>query len=170
MTGTTAQKYGVDGQLMHYYRGSSPEIQLGVFLRLRINEPARAQNMLVTYGYTDALLGEGFYQISPVGNGDLAVGSGDGQLLLNAIDGTDQQSFLLTYYASGYYTLVNAANGLRLTALEDGSVVLAEATADSNWRAWRAASPSATAPPAHTSMPQPPAAWSPPLPRPASGS
>lgn len=132
MTGTTAQKYGVDGQLMHYYRGSSPEIQLGVFLRLRINEPARAQNMLVTYGYTDALLGEGFYQISPVGNGDLAVGSGDGQLLLNAIDGTDQQSFLLTYYASGYYTLVNAANGLRLTALEDGSVVLAEATADSN--------------------------------------
>ena len=26
MTGTTAQKYGVDGQLMHYYRGSSPEI------------------------------------------------------------------------------------------------------------------------------------------------
>ena len=132
MTGTTAQKYGVDGQLMHYYRGSSPEIQLGVFLRLRINEPARAQNMLVTYGYADALLGEGFYQISPAGNGDLAVGSADNQLLLNGLDGTDQQSFLLTYYASGYYTIANAANGLRLTALEDGSVVLAEATVDNN--------------------------------------
>lgn len=132
MTGTTAQKYGVDGQLMHYYRGSSPEIQLGVFLRLRINEPARAQHMLVTYGYTDALLGEGFYQISPAGNGDLAVGAADSQVLLNGLDGTDQQSFLLTYYASGYYTVVNAANGLRLTALEDGSVVLAEATVDNN--------------------------------------
>ena len=132
MTGTTAQKYGVDGQLLHYYRGSSPEIQLGVFLRLRINEPARAQHMLVTYGYTDALLGEGFYQISPVGNSDLAVGAGEGQVLLNALDGSDQQSFLLTYYASGYYTIENAATGLRLTAQEDGSVVLAEATVDNN--------------------------------------
>ncbi len=132
MSGTTAQKYGVEGQLMHYYRGSSPEIQLGVFLRLRINEPARAQHMLVTYGYADALLGEGYYQISPVGNSDLAIGLHDGQLLLNTIDSTDQQSFLLTYYASGYYTLENAATGLRLTALEDGSVILAEATADNN--------------------------------------
>ena len=132
MSGTTAQKYGVEGQLLHYYRGSSPEIQLGVFLRLRINEPARAQHMLVTYGYTDALLSEGYYQISPVGNGDLAIGLSDGQLLLNSIDGTDQQSFVLTYYASGYYIIEHAATGLRLTAQEDGSVVLAEATADNN--------------------------------------
>ncbi len=132
MSGTTAQKYGVAGQLMHYYRGSSPEIQLGVFLRLRINEPARAQHMLVTYGYTDALLGEGFYQISPAGNSDLAIGLSEGQILLNSADGTDQQSFLLTYYASGYYTIENAATGLRLTAQEDGSVILAEATAHNN--------------------------------------
>ena len=132
MTGTTAQKYGVEGQLMHYYRGSSPEIQLGVFLRLRINEPARAQHMLVTYGYTDALLGEGFYQIAPAGNGELAIGAGEGQVLLNTADNSDQQSFLLTYYASGYYTMENAATGLRLTAQDDGSVILSEATAHNN--------------------------------------
>ena len=132
MTGVTARKYGVEGQVMHYYVGNSGDIQLGVFLRLRINEPARAQNMLVTYGYADAPLGEGLYQFSPEGNADLALGSKDSGVVLNTVTGTDDQIFRLTYYASGYYIMENVATGLRLTSSSDGSVVLAEATTDHN--------------------------------------
>ena len=132
MTGVTARKYGVEGQVMHYYVGNSGDIQLGVFLRLRINEPAKAQNMLVTYGYADAPLGEGLYQLSPEGNADLAIGAADSGLILNTVSGGDEQLFRLTYYASGYYTVVNTATGLRLTAGDDGSVTLAEATTHHN--------------------------------------
>ena len=132
MTGVTARKYGVEGQTMHYYNGSSSEIQLGVFLRLRINEPAKAQNMLVTYGYADAPLGEGLYRLSPEGNADLALGSNDSSVVLNTLTGTEDQSFRLTYYASGYYIIENIATGLRLTASGDGGVALAKATTDHN--------------------------------------
>ena len=136
MTGVTARKYGVEGQLMHYYRGSSPDIQLGVFLRLRINEPARAQNMLVTYGYVDAPLAEGLYRFSPADNADLALGiTGDGTTL-NTADGTDSQRFRLTYYASGHYTLESLSDGRRLAAQADGTVVPVEPSTDNNqfWR------------------------------------
>lgn len=132
MTGVTARKYGVEGQLMHYYRGSSPDIQLGVFLRLRINEPARAQNMLVTYGYVDAPLSEGLYRLSPADNADLALGITDAGTILNTADGADGQRFRLTYYASGYYTLESLSDGRRLAAQADGSIVPAVPSVDNN--------------------------------------
>ena len=132
MTGTTADKYGVAGQLMHYWRGSSSSIQLGVFLRLRFNEPAKAQNMLATYGYVDAPVAEGMYQFSPSSNSSLAMGAGTDGVVLNTAEGSEAQRFRLTYYASGYYTMENISTGLRLTAGADGAVTLAKATADNN--------------------------------------
>ena len=132
MTGTTADKYGVTGQVLHYWRGSSPDIQLGVFLRLRFNEPAKAQNMLVTYGYADAPVAEGLYQFSPASNSSLAAGVGNDGLVLNTADGSDAQRFRLTYYASGYYIIESISSGLRLTAGENGTVTLAAATTDNN--------------------------------------
>lgn len=136
MTGVTARKYGVEGQVMHYYVGNSSDIQLGVFLRLRINEPAKAQNMLATYGYVDAPITEGIYQFSPSDNADLAIGAGEEGVVLNAISGGDTQLFRLTYYASGYYIIENVASGLRLTARDDGSVTTAEASV-SNHQMWK---------------------------------
>ena len=132
MTGSTADKYGVSGQVMSYYSGSSPSIQTGVFLRLRFNEPAKAQNMLVTYGYADAPVAEGLYQFSPASNSELAVGAGSSSLVLNTADSSDAQRFRLTYYASGYYIIQSVSSGLRLTAGKDGTVTLAEATVDNN--------------------------------------
>lgn len=132
MTGTTAEKYGVSGKVMDWFWGSSGDVQLGVYLRLHINEPARAQNMLAVYGYADAPLDEGIYQFSPAGNTDLAIGAKDSGVVLNTVNGTDEQLFRLTYYASGYYTIENAATGHRLTARSDGSVVLAQADTSNN--------------------------------------
>ncbi|MBE6918630.1 MAG: hypothetical protein E7469_02970 [Ruminococcaceae bacterium] len=132
MTGTTADKYGVSGQVLHYYRGSSPDIQLGVFLRLRFNEPAKAQNMLVTYGYVDAPAAEGLYRFSPAANAELAVGVTGTGLTLNTADSSDAQRFRLTYYASGYYIIESVTSDLRLTAQADGSVTLAEPTVSNN--------------------------------------
>ena len=57
MSGTTAERYGVSGQALAYYTGCSGEVQLGVYLRLRVNEPAKAQAMLRrTYDYRTPLL------------------------------------------------------------------------------------------------------------------
>ena len=136
MTGVSAQKYGVEGQVMSYYAGSSSDIQLGVFLRLRINEPAQAQNMLVTYGYIDAILDEGIYRFSPADNPDLAMGVKEAGTWLNTVDDSEGQQFRLTFYASGYYTVESVSTGLRLTARGDGSVTLAEPTAN-NDQLWK---------------------------------
>lgn len=136
MTGTTADKYGVAGQVLSYWSGSSADIQLGVFLRLRFNEPAKAQNMLVTYGYVDAPVAEGLYRFSPATNAELAAGVKDSGLVLNTADDSDAQRFRLTYYASGYYTIEHVTSGLRLTAQSNGSVTFTEATT-SNSQMWK---------------------------------
>lgn len=59
MTSPTADKYGVTGKVLKYYDGNSGDVQaLGVYARLRINEPAKAQVMLADYGFKDATVGE----------------------------------------------------------------------------------------------------------------
>ena len=132
MSGTTAEKYGVAGKVMSWYWGSSSDVQLGVYSRLRINEPAKAQNMLATYGYTDAPLPEGVYQLSPSGNSNLAALVQGTSLVLNT-PGTDKaHQFRLTYYASGYYTITQPESGLRLTAAADGTLSMAAPTANNN--------------------------------------
>ena len=123
MYGAQARSYGVEGMALAYYSGCSADVQLGVYLRLRVNEPAKAQNMLAEYGFNDAALGEGCYLICPASNTNLAVSADGGELTLNERKGGDNQQFRLVYYASGYYTVSNG-DGLRLTA-GSGTVSLA---------------------------------------------
>ena len=131
MSGALARSYGVEGYALAYYTGCSADIQLGVYIRLRINEPAKAQAMLAEYGYNDAPLGEGSYLICPDANTNLAVGAQGSGLTINERKGGANQQFYLVYYASGYYTITNADSSLRLTAGK-GTVSAAAPTAESN--------------------------------------
>lgn len=137
MTGPTAEKYGISGLTMDWFWGSSSDVQLGVYSRLHINEPAKAQQMLADYGYTDAPVVEGIYQFSPHDNAALAALVSGGNLVLNAPDGSaTTHQFRLVFYASGYYTVTSVTTGLRLTGHANGTVTLTEATAgnDQMWK------------------------------------
>lgn len=126
MTGTSAEKYGVSGKVLSWFCGSSGDVQLGVYIRLAINEPAKAQQMLATYGYVDAPLDEGVYQLAPAANSELAATVKGSSALLAALSDSEDQRFRLTYYASGYYTITHEATGQRLIAKDDGTVALAK--------------------------------------------
>ncbi len=130
MYGSTARSYGVEGMALVYYSGCSSDVQLGVYIRLRVNEPAKAQQMLAEYGYNDAALDEGNYLICPASNTNLAVSTGSSGLTINARTGEAAQQFRLVFYASGYYT-VSTADGLRLSA-GNGALTLAAPDAQSN--------------------------------------
>ncbi len=132
MSGSLAERYGVSNMVLSWYHGSSGEVQLSVYIRLRVNEVAEAQQMLAEYGYQDAPLLEGNYYFSPVSNTGLAALANGNSLSLNALDRSEKQNFQLTYYASGYYTIKNLGTGQRLTMGSDGRVSLADATADHN--------------------------------------
>ncbi len=129
MWGASARRYGVEGKSLAYYSSCSSDVQLGVYVRLRINEPANALAMLAEYGYGDAPVGEGSYLICPADNENLAVTPGASGLTINNLSGEDDQQFRLTYYASGYYTVTDSAGAQRLTAAGDG-VTLAAPGAD----------------------------------------
>jgi glucan-binding YG repeat protein len=53
MYGETAMRYGVAGKALVYFSGNSCGIQLGVYKRLRYDEPAAAHLMLAQYGGED---------------------------------------------------------------------------------------------------------------------
>ena len=137
MTGPTADKYGVTGKVLKYYDGNSGDVQLGVYARLRINEPAKAQVMLADYGFKDATVGEGVYQLRSSANSSLTATPGSSGLTLNAVTGGKNQQFRLDYHASGCYTITCQENGLRLTAGKNG-VTLAKASTDKG-QLWKAA-------------------------------
>lgn len=137
MTGPTADKYGVTGKVLKYYDGNSGDVQLGVYARLRINEPAKAQVMLADYGFKDATVGEGVYQLRSSANSSLTATPGSSGLTLNAVTGGKNQQFRLDYHASGYYTITCQENGLRLTAGKNG-VTLTKASTDKG-QLWKAA-------------------------------
>lgn len=136
MSGTDAKKYGVDNHVLQYYRGNSGDVQLGVYLRLRVNEPASAQLMLSEYGYVDAPLDEGTYQLAPSKNNKLAAMGEGSSVTLQKRDSSEAQDFRLTYFASGYYTIDHIASGKRLSASSSGKIVLAtpSATTRQMWR------------------------------------
>lgn len=139
MSGETAERYGVSNMVLSWFRGSSGDVQLGVYLRLRVNEVAEAQQMLAEYGYQDAPLLEGNYFISPASNTNLGALANGSSLTLNTLEKSEAQNFQLTYYASGYYTIKNLSTGQRLTMDSDGSVYLAAATVNNNqmWKLTR---------------------------------
>ena len=53
MYGAAARRYGVEGKSLDYFSGNSGGIQLGVYQRLRYDEPADAHLMLAQYGGAD---------------------------------------------------------------------------------------------------------------------
>ena len=127
MSGDTADKYGVSGQSMAYFIGSSGDVQLSVYRRLHVNEPADALVML--YANSQAPLADGDYRVSPHGATDQALAADLSGLTAAA----GAASVQLTYYAGGYYTL--SIGGQRLTDA-GGKVTLAAPTAgnDQMWQ------------------------------------
>lgn len=127
MSGDTAEKYGVDGESMAYFSGNSGDVQLSVYRRLHVNEPADALVML--YANSEAPLADGDYRISPHGATDQALAANLSGLVKTA----DAAAVQLTYYASGYYTL--SIGGKRL-ADANGKVTLASPTSgnDQMWQ------------------------------------
>lgn len=123
MSGDTADKYGVSGQSMAYFIGSAGDVQLSVYRRLHVNEPADALVML--YANSQAPLADGDYRISPHGATDQALAAD----LSGLTKASGAASVQLTYYASGYYTL--SIGGKRL-ADAGGKVTLAAPTAGSD--------------------------------------
>ena len=119
MSGDTAEKYGISGQSMAYFSANSGDVQVSVYRRLSVNEPADALVML--YANSDAPVPEGTYRISPHGD--------TGQAMKKDLSGltavATAASVQLTYYASGYYTLT--VDGKRLTG-GNGTVAWADAT------------------------------------------
>ena len=138
MSGSAAERYGVSGQALAYYTGCSADVQLGVYLRLRVNEPAKAQAMLAEYGYADAALDEGIYRLQPASNTNLSAIAAGASAVLNGVADSDTQRFQLTYYASGYYTITCRESSLRLTADSSGSVSL-QSPAATDSQLWRLA-------------------------------
>lgn len=124
MSGTSADKYGVSGKSMAYFTGCSGAVQLGVYVRLNINEPADAQMML--YNNTNPPVDEGVYRLSS--GTDLYLGRSDSNALTMNTSGMDLK---LTYFASDYYTLTVDETELRL-AMADGKPVLQNASAGKN--------------------------------------
>lgn len=64
MDGALAAKYDVDGEILRYWYGSSAGVQLSVYRRLNVNEPADALSMLQKNAFKNATLSEGNYTIS----------------------------------------------------------------------------------------------------------
>ncbi|MBQ2062081.1 MAG: InlB B-repeat-containing protein [Oscillospiraceae bacterium] len=135
MYGSRARYYGVEGLSLYYYSSCSSDVQLGVYVRLHINEPAAAQAMLAEYGFLDTPVTEASYLISPAGNRNLSIGADPSGLVINEHEGESGQQFHLTYYASGYYTVTHMGSSLRMTA-DDSGVTLAPAST-SHGQFWR---------------------------------
>ena len=126
MTGTTADKYGIAGQYERYYFGNSGDVQLGVYYRLRINEPSDALEIL--YEKSSAQWHEGSYTL---------VASGTNCLGSDLSVGTTEVGWTLTPFAGGYYTIEDAS-GNRLGA--DGGEVklLSPSAGDAQKWVWSA--------------------------------
>ena len=120
MTGDAASKYGVSGQSMAYFSANSGDVQLSVYSRLHVNEPADALVML--YANSDAPLADGAYLLSPRGATDRGMAAD----LSGLTKISSAASVQLTYFASGYYTL---AVGDKRLSDNGGKVTLASATA-----------------------------------------
>ena len=143
MSGSLAAKYDVDGKVLRYWYGSSPGVQLAVFRRLHVNEPADALAMLQANAFVGAPLSEGNYTIALKKDAStLALGVTDSAIkVVNTADGSLSAAKFTLHYLSGVgaYT-INTTVGetsMRLaagTAGEDGfgSVTLASpSTSDS---------------------------------------
>ena len=126
MTDAVAYKYGVGGKTMTYYSGNSGSVQIGVYRRLHINEPADALVML--YQNQSWTMPNGVYQIRERANNQ-SRGIAGGTLQTAA----QADAFTLTNFDSGYVTLT--VGDKRLTD-KGGTVSMASADAG-NGQMWK---------------------------------
>ena len=128
MSGPDSEKYGVSGKTLWKWRGCSGDIQLGVYIRVAINEPADAQYLLANTIGSDpaAVVGQGVRQLQTGGAVTYGLGNENGKVTLAAKADVDAQRLQMDYFASGYYTLSNVESGKRL-AVSGGNVVWSDA-------------------------------------------
>ena len=128
MSGPDSEKYGVSGKTLWKWRGCSGDIQLGVYIRVAINEPADAQYLLANPIGSDpaAVVGQGVRQLQTGGAVTYGLGNENGKVTLAAKADVDAQRLQMDYFASGYYTLSNVESGKRL-AVSGGNVVWSDA-------------------------------------------
>ena len=138
MSGDDANKYNTTGRILRYFYGCSGGVQMSVYRRLRVNEVADALVMLMNNGYDDALLADGHYQLA-LSSGDQkhAVDCTGGRVSLNvrAADAAGQ-TFTLTYYDGGFYTLSTEVEGKTLRLSADSKGVSLSALSTSNSQKW----------------------------------
>ena len=133
MGDTMAAKYGVDGKILRYWYGSSGPVQVSVYRRLNVNEPADALSMLQTNAYVNAPLSEGSYTVSLKKDAStLVLGLAEGAAKVVNTAGDDAATaakFTLNYLSGvGAYTISttvtnadNTVSTLRLDATTAGS-------------------------------------------------
>ena len=121
MSGSVASKYGVGNRSMAYYSANSGDVQISVYRRLHVNEPADALVML--YQNQSWTIPNGVYQILNHSNQNQAIAGG----AIGPVSSAD--SFTLTNFKSGYVTL--NVGDKRLTD-KGGSIAMASADAGNN--------------------------------------
>lgn len=138
MSGDTANKYGTSGLILRYFYGSSGDVQMGVYRRLGVNEPADALVMLMNNGYGNALKADGNYQLL-LNSADqkyaVSAAGGSAKLDVRSADGNDQ-TFTLNYFAGGFYTVSTQVDGKALRLSADGSSVSLTAPSTSDGQKW----------------------------------
>ena len=138
MSGDTANKYGTSGLILRYFYGSSGDVQMGVYRRLGVNEPADALVMLMNNGYKDAPKADGNYQLllnSVDQKFAVSAAGGSAKLDVRAADGTDQ-TFTLNYFAGGFYTVSTQVDGKTLRLSADKSTVSLASPSTSDGQKW----------------------------------
>lgn len=137
MSGDTANKYGTAGLILRYFFGCSGDVQMGVYRRLAVNEPADALVMLMNNGYYDAPVADGNYRLLYNSNQNLALDASSGKAALNAKGAEGgNQSFSAVYYAGGFYTLNAVVDGKTLRLSADGGAVTLTAPSTSAAQMW----------------------------------
>lgn len=135
MSGSLAAKYNVDGKVLRYWYGSSSGVQLAVYRRLNVNEPADALAMLQENAFLLAPLSEGNYTIALKKDAStLALGvTGSAVKVINTAGenaGTPAE-FTLSYLSGlGAYTVNTVVDNatLRLTGGTAGTDGFGEVT------------------------------------------
>lgn len=130
MSGTTADKYGTTGMILRYYFGSSGDVQMGVYTRLRVREVADALVMLMNN--RSAHLADGSYRILLNGDQRYCL-SADANGAVDVSSVSDGRVFTLTYFEGDFYTLTTTVNDktLRLSAGRGGVSMETPSAADS---------------------------------------
>ena len=132
MSGSMAKKYAVEGKILRYWYGSSDGVQMAVYRRLNVNEPADALAMFRDNAFVGTTLQDGNYHIQLKKDASsLVLGVANGEIkMVNTADQTASAGKFTLNYLSGAraYTISttvlnsdNSTSTLRLTANTAGA-------------------------------------------------